>query len=114
MTSAIKVLNRVETAAVANCTWSAWKSSYTPSFTAAVAIHIPYNTSLRSMHISHLCFVLYYQLTLAVAVFIFHGKLYVTTCSVELQNGGVHAMNNVILTKWRIALSINIGVLENH
>ena len=52
--------------------------------------------------------------TLAVAVFIFHGKLYVNTCSVELPAGGVHAMNNVVLTKWRIALSINIGVLENH
>ena len=26
---------------------------------------------------------------------------------------GVHAMNK-ILTKWRIALSIDIGVLENH
>ena len=24
------------------------------------------------------------------------------------------AMNNVIQTKWHIALSINIGVLENH
>ena len=50
--------------------------------------------------------------TLAVAVFTFHGKLYVNTCSVELQPGGVHAMNNVVLTKWHIAL--NIGVLENH
>ena len=50
---------------------------------------------------------------MAVAVFIFHGKLYVTTCSVELQIGGVHAMNNVILTKWRIALSIDIRVLED-
>ena len=27
---------------------------------------------------------------------------------------GVLAMNNVILTKWCIALSINIGVLEIH
>ena len=34
-------------------------------------------------------------------------------CSVELP-GVVLTMNNVILTKWRIALSINIGVLENH
>ena len=48
--------------------------------------------------------------TLAVAVF---GKLYVNTCSVELPARGIHAMNNV-LTKWCIALSINIGVLENH
>ena len=66
------------------------------------------------MHIPDLCFVLYYQLTLAVAVFIFHGKLHVNTCSVELPAGGVHAINNV-LTKWRKALSIDdIGVLENH
>ena len=51
-----------------------------------------------------------------------HGKLYVNMCSVELPiggggggggGGGLHAMNNV-LTKWHIALSINIGVLENH
>ena len=53
-------------------------------------------------------------LTLAVAVFVFHSKLYVNTCSVELPAGGVHAMNNVVLTKWHTALSINIGVLENH
>ena len=52
-------------------------------------------------------------LTLAVAVFILHGKLDLNTCSVELP-GGVLAMNNDILVKWRIALSINIGVLENH
>ena len=43
--------------------------------------------------------------TVALAVFIFHGKLYVNTCSVELPAGGVHAMNNVVLTKWRISLS---------
>ena len=54
-------------------------------------------------------------LTLAVAIFTFHGKLYVNTCSVGLPAGGVHAMNNVVLTKWRIALSTyNFGVLENH
>ena len=40
-----------------------------------------------------------------------HGVL--NTCSVELL-GGVPAMNNLILAKWHIALSINIGVLENH
>ena len=28
--------------------------------------------------------------------------------------GGVFAMNNVILTKWHIALSVKTGVLENH
>ena len=65
------------------------------------------------MHIPDLCFVLYHQ-TLAVAVFIFHDKLYVNTCSVELPAGGVHAMNNVVLTKWHTALSINVRVLENH
>jgi len=37
-------------------------------------------------------------------------------CSVELLagGGGINAMNNIILTKWRIALSIGIGVFENH
>ena len=84
------------------------------TYTAALAI-IPYNTS-RSMHIPDLYFALYHlsHLTLPVAVFIFHGKLCVNTCSVELPGGGVHAMNNFVLTKWRRTLSINIGVLENH
>ena len=37
------------------------------------------------------------------------------TCSVELpaEGEGVVSMNNVILAKWRIALSINIEVLGN-
>ena len=35
-------------------------------------------------------------------------------CSVELPAGGVHATNYIILTKWPIALSIDIEVLENH
>ena len=35
------------------------------------------------MHIPDLCFVSYY-LTLAVMVFIFHDKLYLNMCSVEL------------------------------
>ena len=99
----------VETA-VANCTCSAW-NPHILSFTAALAIPT-HNTSPESMHIPDLCFVLYH-LTLEVAVFIFNSKLYGNTCTVELPAGGVHAMNNV-LTKWRIALSINIGVLENH
>ena len=67
------------------------------------------------MLIPDLCFVLCYQLTLAVAIFIFHGKLYVNTCSVELSiggGGGVHAMKNVVLTKWPIALSINMECLR--
>ena len=76
-----------------------------------LAIHTLY-TSPGSMHIPDLCFALYH-LILAVAVFIFHGKLYVNTCSVELPAGGIHAMHNV-LTKWRTALFINNGVLENH
>ena len=38
----------------------------------------------------------------------------VNTCSVELPARGVHAMNNVVLTKWCIALSINIRVLGIH
>ena len=50
--------------------------------------------------------------TLAVAIYIFHGKLYVNTCSVELPVGGVRAMNNVVLTKWRIALSITSECLR--
>ena len=111
MTSAIKVLET----AVANYTCSAWESSHTFSFTAALAMHT-INISPGSMHIQDLCFALY-DLTLpmlAVAIFIFHGKLYVNTCSVELPAGDVHAMNNNI-TKWRIALSINnTGMLENH
>ena len=62
------------------------------------------------MHTPDLCFVI--PMTLAVAIF--HNKLYLNTCSDELLAGGTHAMNNAILTKWRIVLSINIGVLENH
>ena len=34
-------------------------------------------------------------------------------CSVELLGRGVVSMNNVILAKWRIALSNNIEVLVN-
>ena len=55
------------------------------------------NISPGSMHIPDLCFALY-DLTLpklAVAILIFHGKLYVNMCSVELPAGGVHAMNNI-------------------
>ena len=59
------------------------------------------------MHISDLCFS--YHPTFAVAVFIS-----AFTCSVELPAGGVHAMNIIIPTKWGIALSIYIGVLDNH
>ena len=48
--------------------------------------YIPYNTSPGSMHIPDLFCVI--PPTLAVAVFIFHGKLYANTCSVELPAGG--------------------------
>jgi len=40
------------------------------------------------MRIPDLCFALYH-LTLAVALFIFHGKLYLNTGSVELLAGGI-------------------------
>ena len=63
------------------------------------------------MHIQDVSFALYH-LTLAVAVFIFQGELYVNTCSVELLARGVHAMNNVVLTKWRIAQSITSKCLR--
>ena len=39
---------------------------------------------------------------------------YLNTCSVELPAGGGVLAMNVILTKCRLALSINIQVLENH
>ena len=71
--------------------------------------YVPYNTSPGSMHIpdprSMFCII---PPTLAVAVFIFHSKLYVNMSSVELPAGGVHAMNNVVLTKWHTALSITL------
>ena len=44
-------------------------------------------------------------------------KSYLNTRSIELLSGGgggVHAMNDIVLTKWRVVLNINIGVLENH
>ena len=48
--------------------------------------------------------------------FNFHGKLDLNTCSVDLPGGGggLLALKNLILAKWRIALSIDIGVLESH
>ena len=47
-------VTEVETAALANYTCSVWESSHTLSFTAALTIHIPYNTSPGSMHTSPL------------------------------------------------------------
>ena len=63
------------------------------------------------MHIPDFMFCVI-PLTLAVAVFIFHGKLYVNTCLIELPARGVHDMNDVVLTKWRIALSITLEYLR--
>ena len=54
--------------------------------------------------------------TLVVAVvfssFTVSYPVYVNTCSVKLPAGGVHAMNNVVLTKWHIALSITLECLR--
>ena len=77
------------------------------TYTAALAIHTSPGTSSGSMHIADLCFALH-QLTLAVAVFIFHGK-HMLSCA---SGRGVHVKNNVVLTKWRIALSITLECLR--
>ena len=62
--------------------------THTLSFTAALAIH---TFSWKHAHpLSTFC------------ITIFHGKLDLNTCSVELPGGGVLAMNNLILAKWRI------------
>ena len=50
--------------------------------------------------------------TLAVAVFIFHGKLPGICKHVLIRPGGLHVMNNVVLTKLRIALSIKSECLR--
>ena len=65
------------------------------------------------MHIPSLCYALYYIPDFGCPKFILHGKLALNMCSAELPEG-VLAMNNLILAKGRIELSINIGVLENH
>ena len=67
---------------------------------------------LMETYTSPLC-VLCYTIYLTLAVVVQSSSFTVNTCSVECP-GGVPAMNNDILVKWRIALSINIGVLENH
>ena len=77
------------------------------TYTATLAIHTSPGTSSGSMHIADLCFALH-QLTLAVAVFIFHGK-HMLSCA---SGRGVHVTNNVVLTKWRIALSITLECLR--
>ena len=88
-----------------------WESSHVLSFTAALAIHT-YPLILAShgsMHTHSLYFALY-QLILAAAIFVFHDKLYLNMC---IRLGGIYAMNKVIVTKRRIALTVNIRVLEN-
>ena len=66
----------------------------TYSNTASLAIG---NTFPESMHIPDLCYTTRpWHFILAFTV--------VNTCSVELPAGDVHPMNNVTLTKWRIAL----------
>ena len=94
-----EVLNGVETAAVANCLCSAWESSH------AQLLYIPYNTSPGSMHIPDLCFALYHWPGQLPSSSFLVSYNCVNMGSVKLPVGGVHAMNNVVLTKWRIALS---------
>ena len=52
------------------------------------------------MHIPSLCFALYYDFGCCRPKFIFHGKLDLNTCSVELRGGGggILAMNNLIIS----------------
>ena len=109
----------VETAALAKYMCLVCESSYYDTYTFIYSSSS--NTYLiilllhGNMHIPSLCFALYYipDFGCCRPKFIFHGELDLNTCSVELP-GGVLTMNNLILGKWRIALSINIGVLENH
>ena len=88
--------------------------THTLSFTAALAIH-----TLRIIFLLETCTSPFYvlrhtiYLTLAVAVPTWKASS-LNMCSVELPGWGVVSMNNVILAKWRIALRINIGMLENH
>ena len=93
----------------------AQRENLTLSFIAALAIHtLLYFPWKHAYPRSMFCII---PPTLAVAVsssFMVSYPVYENTCSVEFPARGVHAMNNVVLTKWRIALSIyNIGVLEN-
>ena len=97
----------------------------TEAETAALAIYMCYilfiyssssSTHLRilprSMHI-HSPRLALYQLTLTVAVFILLlYKLYLNMCSAELP-AGILAMNNVILTKWCIALSYSVAPIPH-
>ena len=109
MTSAI-VQTEVETAALAIYTCSVWESSHTFSFTAALVIHTLEYFSWKHAHsLSMFCIILPDLGCCSLHLI----TVQLNTCSVELP-GGVLAMNNVILTKWRIALSIKIGVLESH
>ena len=77
--------------------------------------YIPYYTYPGSMHIPDLCCALYHRPCQLPSFHLSRYLVYVNTCSVELPAGGVHAMNNVVLTKWRIALSITSECMfENH
>ena len=77
-------------------------------FTAALVIHTSEYFSWKHAH----------------SLYVLRYTTYLGCCSLHLitvtehvlsqASGGVLAMNNFILTKWRIAVSINIGVLENH
>ena len=64
-----------------------------------------------------LCFVLYYipDYGCCRPKFIFHGKLDLIMCSVELrgEGWGILAMNNLILAKWRIRESVDyVGIAQ--
>ena len=70
------------------------------------------------MHVSFLCFASYYipDFGCCRPKFIFHAVSSAqlsNTCSVELP-GGVVSMNNFIIAKWRLALSISkcLGIAE--
>ena len=77
------------------------------------------------MHVSFLCFASYYipDFGCCRPKFIFHAVSSAqlssspNTCSVELRGGGgggVVSMNNFIIAKWRLALSISkcLGIAE--
>ena len=109
MTSAV-VQTEVETAALAICTCSVWESSHTFSFTAFLVIHTleyffwKHAHSLSALRDTTWPWPLqsssYHRIR--------------THAQLSFWGGGILAMNNVILTKWCVALSSNYGVLENH
>ena len=115
--------------------------TYTFIYSSSSNIYLSYNTSPGNMHIPSLCFALYYTPDMGccrpkTAKFIFHGKHVASfpgpsPASRRLQYGkrreaglgpGNEASKHMLSRasggrtcyEWRIALSINIGVLENH